>query len=32
MAAWQIAGAIVLIVVVFIIAGYLDYRERKKKA
>jgi hypothetical protein len=32
MAPWQIAGAIVLIVVVFIIAGYLDYRERKKKA
>jgi hypothetical protein len=27
---WQIAGAIVLIVAVFVIAGYLEYRERKK--
>jgi len=31
METWQIAGAIVVIVVVFVIAAYFEYRERKKK-
>jgi len=30
METWQIAGAIVMIIVVFVIAAYFEYLERKK--
>jgi len=31
METWPIAGAIVVIVVVFVIAAYFEFRDRKKK-
>jgi hypothetical protein len=31
METWQIAGAIVMVIVVFAIAAYFEYLERKKK-
>jgi len=30
METWQIAGAIVVIILVFVIAAYFEYLERKK--
>jgi hypothetical protein len=30
MEAWQIAGAIVMVIIIFAIAAYFEYLERKK--
>jgi len=30
METWQIIGAIVMVVIIFAIAAYFEYRERKK--